>query len=54
MRIRFRASYFSEVAKTTLLFVCVNEAGFLLFENGRGDGTRSICVLARVILQQFS
>ena len=51
-RVRFRDSYFGEVAKTNLHFVQI-ETGFFC-EIGRGYGTRAICLFARVILEQFS
>ena len=53
MQIRFRASYFGQVAKKQISFVQI-ETGFSLSEIGRGDGTRAICLFARGIIQQFS
>ena len=52
MRIRFRASYFGQVAKKNL--VCANRNRLPVVRNGRGDGARAICLLARGIIQQFS
>ena len=48
MRIRFRASYFGQVAKAILHFVQIDTG--LLCEIGYTDGTRAICLFARVIL----
>ena len=48
MRIRFRASYFVQIAKT-ISFAQI-ETGFLR-ENGSGDGAQVICSFARVIQQ---
>ena len=54
MRVRFQASlYFGEVEKTKLDFVCANWKTCLFCEIGRGDVSRAICLLARLILQQF-
>ena len=49
MRTRFRASDFGQVAKTNV--VCANRNTGFWCQIGCGDGTRVICLFARVIQQ---